>query len=702
MFDHAERINARSSDNESLKRKSALDGIWSTLINSASAHEMKSYIEKSPLVLTNVIPSIVNDAVVKYEHSQKNLVRSLGVLYEGGISSRKQYNRKRSRETFETDQHGKKHQITYMKGCKVPKLMEYKKVRQFVNSMDIGELKQIPEAKKSALDKQLDQQSDDELNSGEHAVSGCYRDLESTLLKLANLYLVIDNARPGFLNWFGSPKGMFQVSVGADGAPFGKYNQATAWLISFLNVADRVGSCDENYLICGANCSEEHQSMVEYGKLLRKEMEMIEKKSYIIEGISVSFSFELIPADMKWLAFISGELPNSATYFSSFSNVSQSEKGKMGVTCGSTCDDYFKPWNYQKRLQDVKRVEKHKSKLTPKQIVGRTKVTQFIASQKSRQEFEPILGPFIDKAVVEPLHLANNNWEFLFTELLAYVINSKTVIPSSARKITDLPKSCCLRTFLSCLKKKVKANRLYNSILRWFREGRKSGIAFHFRFTGQETRLMCNGFSKLVKVLLPNDLDCYEDLIIYAIAFMAVNLRDAVSIFSRITDMKQELLANLNRCCVNYFNAAALFLSRITVSVWTLGYIVPVHANKMFEKFKTGLGLNTMQGREAKHQRLGGYAKNTTHQNKWQQIFRHEYISLVWLREQNPYTDTYSKTKFKYVPVRCNTDDFCNCGLSKDVLMDECKICSSKITKSIKESIEKRDVCTSLHRYLKK
>jgi hypothetical protein len=124
----------------------------------------------------------------------------------------------------------------------------------------------------------------------------------------------------------------------------------------------------------------------------------------------------------------------------------------MGVTFGSTCDDYFKPWNYQKRLQDVKRVKKHKSKLTPKQIVGRTKVTQFIATQIFRQKFESILGPFIDKAVVEPLHLANNNWEFLFTELLAYVINSKTIIPSSAKKITDLPKSCYLRKFLSCLK----------------------------------------------------------------------------------------------------------------------------------------------------------------------------------------------------------------------------------------------------------
>ncbi|XP_028417825.1 uncharacterized protein LOC114542490 [Dendronephthya gigantea] len=500
-----------------------------------------------------------------------------------------------------------------MKGCKVPKLMEYKKVRRFVNSVDIGELKEIPRANHSALDKQ--QQSDDE-SSGEHAVSGCYRELESFLLKIASLYLVLDNAQPGFLNWFGLRKGMFQVSIGADGAPFGKYNQATAWLVSFLNVADRVASCDENYLICGANCSEEHQSMIEYGKLLRKEMEIIEKKTYLIEGISISFSFELLPADMKWLAFISGELPNSATYFSSFANVSESEKSQMGKTFGSTSDDYFQPWDYQKRLEVVKRVEKYKSKLTQKQLVGRTKVTQFIASQKSRQEFEPILGPFIDKAVVEPLHLANNNWQFLFTELFEYVLYSKTVIPCSAKKITDLPKSCCLRKFLSCLKKKVKANRLYNSILRWFREGRKTGNAFHFRFTGQETRLMCNGFSKLVKVLLPNNLDCYEDLIVYAISFMAINLRDAVSIFSRITDMRQELLAKLNRCCVNYFNAAALFLSRITVSVWTVGNVVPVHANKLFEKFKTGLGLNTMQGREAKHQRLGEYSKNTTYQHR--------------------------------------------------------------------------------------
>lgn len=47
-----------------------------------------------------------------------------------------------------------------MKGCKVPKLMEHKKVRQFVNSINIGELKEVPRVNQSALGKQ--QQSDDE------------------------------------------------------------------------------------------------------------------------------------------------------------------------------------------------------------------------------------------------------------------------------------------------------------------------------------------------------------------------------------------------------------------------------------------------------------------------------------------------------------------------------------------------------------
>lgn len=40
-------------------------------------------------------------------------------------------------------------------------------------------------------------------------VSECFRDLESFLIKLAKLYLVINQKRPGYLNWFKCPVGSF-------------------------------------------------------------------------------------------------------------------------------------------------------------------------------------------------------------------------------------------------------------------------------------------------------------------------------------------------------------------------------------------------------------------------------------------------------------------------------------------------------------
>ena len=67
---------------------------------------MRLYLDKSPLVLTKVIPFIVNEAVVKYEHSQKNL---------GRYFKQKAVQQGEKSEKFETEEHDIKHQITYMK-----------------------------------------------------------------------------------------------------------------------------------------------------------------------------------------------------------------------------------------------------------------------------------------------------------------------------------------------------------------------------------------------------------------------------------------------------------------------------------------------------------------------------------------------------------------------------------------------------------
>ena len=81
-----------------------------------------------------------------------------------------------------------------------------------------------------------------------------------------------------------------------------------------------------------------------------------------------------------------------------------------------------------------------------------------------------------------------------------------------------------------------------------------------------------------------------------------------------------------------------------------------------------------MEGREQKHQAIEKYSKNTTYQNRWPLIFRHEFIQLIHLRENGFDNTRYRKRGTKYVP---DTDDkVCSkcCLALKD---DKCFICDS-------------------------
>ena len=58
-----------------------------------------------------------------------------------------------------------------------------------------------------------------------------------------------------------------------------------------------------------------------------------------------------------------------------------------------------------------------------------------------------------------------------------------------------------------------------------------------------------------------------------------------------------------------------MLLSGVNPTVWTIGYAIPYHTAQ-FEKIGFGLGLNSMQGREAKHVKLAKYVENTCNVKK--------------------------------------------------------------------------------------
>ena len=61
------------------------------------------------------------------------------------------------------------------------------------------------------------------------------------------------------------------------------------------------------------------------------------------------------------LTFVDGELSNSATYFYSFANVRIDETNNFDKTYGTRKTNQWKPWDYQKRVADAKKVEAFKS-----------------------------------------------------------------------------------------------------------------------------------------------------------------------------------------------------------------------------------------------------------------------------------------------------------------------------------------------------
>ena len=71
----------------------------------------------------------------------------------------------------------------------------------------------------------------------------------------------------------------------------------------------------------------------------------------------VEFKLVELPNDMKVVAFLAGELSNAVTYFCTFANVRCNEANDCKKTFGEEPKNYWKPFTYEKRLQDAKKVE---------------------------------------------------------------------------------------------------------------------------------------------------------------------------------------------------------------------------------------------------------------------------------------------------------------------------------------------------------
>ena len=348
--------------------------LFHSVVQNSKESKLTEYVKNSQKIMTKVIPLLNKEMVKKIEKSQENVVYSIKILYEGGLIGKRKY------------QMIRKSNISLAKSTSyaIPAILPYASLTKKISDLNFGYLTEIP------------------------SLFGCKRNLEQLLQLLAEMYLLLDDHFEGkVLTWFGRPKGSFVITLGADGAPFGKCSTATSLLIGLANSVHRLASRNHNFMAIGANCKEDCDSFVDQLRIICQEMEEIEGKVYQIRDLDVTFKLEFLPADQKWLALASGELPNSARYPSSFANVTQSNMSTINGSIGTSAQNTWQPWDYEKRLSDAHLVEEDKKKFANKKN-ARNLILNSIAARHSRQESVPPMGKYVQYCYPEPLHNKNN------------------------------------------------------------------------------------------------------------------------------------------------------------------------------------------------------------------------------------------------------------------------------------------------------
>ena len=147
--------------------------------------------------MQEIIPGVVKGKIKTYEQSKENQVRTLRVLYEGGLISKRKYTsiRNSSDVVKETGKKKKKQKTELMKGCEVPNIFPYKTLMSFVKAIEIGAVLSLEDmASKYSLE----------------STSGVYRPLKPFLLRLDDMYLFLDAKNP-YLHWLNGEKGVLHV-----------------------------------------------------------------------------------------------------------------------------------------------------------------------------------------------------------------------------------------------------------------------------------------------------------------------------------------------------------------------------------------------------------------------------------------------------------------------------------------------------------
>ena len=139
------------------------------------------------------------------------------------------------------------------------------------------------------------------------------------------------------------------------------------------------------------------------------------------------------------------------------------------------------------------------------------------------------------------------------------------------------------------------------------------------------------------------------------------------------------------------FPSALVLFGNDTVAptVWSIAHLATVHSRWIYEKYGTGLGINTMQGTGQTCPNRSLCQKQPFNKQRWFQVFRHDSISKVWLPSRKPSLFAYHQVPDSVMSPRVLNDKlhYCYLGFEKETGQEQCCFCNHDLMAEIKQSV---------------
>ena len=221
-----------------------------------------------------------------------------------------------------------------------------------------------------------------------------------------------------------------------------------------------------------------------------------------------------------------------------------------------------------------------------------------------------------------------------------------------------------------------------NKIKEHFESEKDKHNSFTFRLIGTQAISLAKYGYRLVDILAGEEESKQQMVKRFALGQITKALRDTGSLFNKIYVQQTDVDA-LKDCCKLYYNLMVLFFPEsVNLTVWTIGCAIPYCAEKLWEKYKIGYGIVSLQAKESEHAAikydlsLSNRSRETNADSgKWSQVMRSNYVRSFYLPEHQPEPILSSSHYESRIPSNVNSPTVCNCGRDKDIGFDTCVFC---------------------------